>query len=141
MKSLTRTMCTIAGACLFLMLADSGKAVTESFAVTGRILGASENSTVYIALWQADGFLDDPVQQVIIPPGKPLVFKFAVAKGRWAVSAFEDRNGNGVLDIGALGPKEPNGFWRPFDGRRAPNFDDVASLVDEDISDADIVLK
>jgi len=139
MKSLTRALFTVACACL--MLAQSGKTATESFAVTGRIVGASDKNTVYVTLWQADGFLDHPVQRVIIAPGKPLVFKFEVAKGRWAISAFEDRNGNGVLDIGALGPKEPNGFWRSFDGRRKPKFDDVASRIDKDISDADIVLK
>ena len=70
MKPLTRAMCALACACLSLTLAQGGKTATESFAVTGHILGASGKSTIYVALWQADGFLDDPVQQVVIarPP-------------------------------------------------------------------------
>jgi uncharacterized protein (DUF2141 family) len=141
MKPLTRAMCALACACLSLTLAQGGKTATESFAVTGHILGASGKSTIYVALWQADGFLDDPVQQVVIAPGQPLVYKFQVAKGRWALSAFEDRNGNNVLDIGPQGPKEPSGFWPTFAGQGEPKFDEVASLIDKDVSDADINLK
>ncbi|MBV8842790.1 MAG: DUF2141 domain-containing protein [Bryobacterales bacterium] len=64
---------------------------------------------LYVALWEADGFLKRPVQQVRIEPGAERIFRFEVPAGRWAVSAFEDRNGNGVLDMGFFGPKEPSG--------------------------------
>jgi uncharacterized protein (DUF2141 family) len=64
-----------------------------------------------------------------------------VRRGRWAISAFEDRNENGVLDMGLFGPKEPNGFCRPFHGRHQPHFDEVAISIDKDFTGANIVLK
>jgi uncharacterized protein (DUF2141 family) len=64
-----------------------------------------------------------------------------VPPGSWAVSAFEDRNGNGTLDIGMFGPKEPTAFWRLFTKWRQPEFDEVAIAVAVDRTDAHIVLK
>jgi uncharacterized protein (DUF2141 family) len=56
-----------------------------------------------------------------------LVFE-NVEPGRYAASAFQDRNGNGKLDRGLMGiPKEPYGFSR--DARASmgpPSFDDAA---------------
>jgi uncharacterized protein (DUF2141 family) len=57
------------------------------------------------------------------------------------VSAYEDKNGNGVLDMGLFGPKEPSGFWRPFHAWRKPRFDDVAVDVGRDIADANVTLR
>jgi uncharacterized protein (DUF2141 family) len=113
----------------------------ETIKLSGRVSGSSGKKTVYVALWRADGFLTRPVQQVRIEPGSELVFHFEVAAGRWALSAFEDRNGNGVLDMGLFGPKEPSGFWRAFTGHHKPRFDEVASPVERDILNADITLK
>jgi uncharacterized protein (DUF2141 family) len=96
-------------------------AAPETFRLSRRILGSSGKSVVYVALWRADNFLKQPVQQVRIEPGADLVFQFEVPAGRWAVSAFEDRNGNGVLDMGLFGPKEPSGFWHAFSGHRKPS--------------------
>ena len=56
------------------------------------------------------------------------------------MSAFEDLNDNGILDMGFFGPKEPSGFWRPFHAKRKPRFDDVASQIDHAISNADVKL-
>jgi uncharacterized protein (DUF2141 family) len=117
-------------------------AAAETFKVAGRVLGASEKNAVYVKLWQADGFLTKPVREIKIEPGAEPVFHFEVIKGRWAVSAYEDRNSNGKLDMWWFGPpKEPSGFWRPFNGHHKPRFDEVASPVDKDILDADITLK
>lgn len=52
--------------------------------------------------------------------GKSPTFRFDVRPGRYALSAFEDLNGNGILDMGMFGPKEPSGFWRPFGGWHKP---------------------
>jgi len=73
-------------------------------------------------------------------PGEPAEYHFEVAPGRWALSAYDDLNDNGKLDMGAFGPKEPNGFWKPFHAWRKPRFDDVAVEVDHDIGNADIRL-
>jgi uncharacterized protein (DUF2141 family) len=113
---------------------------SPTVAITGKVIGASGSHPVYVALWDASGFLAHPVQQVRFDPGVAPAFRFRVLPGRWAVSAFEDENGNGVLDMGRFGPKEPSGFWRPFHGWRKPRFDDVSVEIDRDTSDADIRL-
>ncbi len=70
-----------------------------------------------------------------------MVFHFEVTPGRWALSAFEDVNGNGVLDMGLFGPTEPNGFFKAFSGWHKPQFDEVAFDVDGGVSGVDIALK
>ncbi len=109
--------------------------------LSGQVLAASGKGTVHVALWQAEGFLEHPVQEVRLGPGKPLDFHFDVTPGRYALSAFEDLNGNGILDMGLLGPKEPSGFWRPFHGWHKPRFDEVASQFGRETHGLEIVLK
>ena len=115
--------------------------VAHTFKLDGHVAGSSGKYSIYVALWQAEGFLNRPTQQIHFQPGANAVFHFEVPAGLWAVSAFEDRNGNGILDMGLFGPKEPNGFWRAFRGHHKPRFDEVASFIDHDIPSADIVLK
>ena len=124
-----------------LLLAHTLAAAPDAFKVSGRISGSSRKSVIYVALWQPDGFLKTPVQQVRIAVGEEPVFHFDVPAGRWAVSAFEDKNGNGTLDMGLFGPKEPSGFWHTFSGWHKPRFDEVAVSVNADVQNADIVLK
>lgn len=112
-----------------------------TFQLSGHIIGSSGKNPVYIALWQADGFLERPAQTFRITPGADPVFHFQVAAGRWALSAFEDRNGNGVLDMALFWPKEPSGFWRAFTGRHKPRFDELAVQIERDTANADITLK
>lgn len=131
----------IAAALLVTICARQHGGTAQTLQLSGRLLGASRNSALYAALWQADGFLKRPVQQIRIEPGAERAFRFEVPAGRWAVSAFEDQNGNGILDMGFFGPKEPSGFWRAFNGHRKPRFDDVASVVVSDTLNADILLK
>ena len=109
--------------------------------ISGRVLGATATRTVYVHLWDASGFLQHSVQKLVLKPGGERAYRFTVAPGRWAVSAFEDKNDNGTLDMGMFGPKEPSGFWRPFKAWRKPRFDDVATPVDHDVADADVTLK
>jgi uncharacterized protein (DUF2141 family) len=114
---------------------------SATLTISGRISGASGQHTVRVAVWDADGFLVKPLQVVILPRGAEPRFQFVVPPGRFALSAFEDRNENGVLDMGLFGPKEPSGFWRPFHGRHKPRFDEVATRFDHPVTDADIELK
>ncbi len=108
--------------------------------LSGRILGASRDP-VYVALWDERGFLEHPVRELRLEPGSELTFSFDVAPGRWALSAFEDRNGNGKLDMGLFGPREPAGVGRPFTGWRRPRFNDVAQTIERDTTDVVIQLK
>ena len=112
-----------------------------SVVLSGSVLGSSGKHPVYVALWDAASFLRKPVRSLKIVPGSPTSFSFAIEPGRWALSAYEDMNENGILDMGIFGPKEPNGFWRAFARRRRPTFDDVGVLVTTDTPGADIRLK
>jgi uncharacterized protein (DUF2141 family) len=109
--------------------------------IAGHVLGASGKSSIRVALWSEAGFLRTLVEQVRIGPGQPPDFQFTVRPGRWAISAFEDRNENGVLEMGAFGPKAPSGFWRSFHAWRRPRFADVAVQVNTSIGGVDVTLK
>lgn len=117
--------------------AEEGKKVT----IGGKVSGATGRHTVRVLLWRSEQFLERPVQTVALPPGAATGFSFSVPPGPWAVSAFEDKNENGVLDIGLFGPKEPNAFWRPFAAQRAPKFNEVALAVAGDTTGVEIRLK
>jgi hypothetical protein len=108
--------------------------------LSGSVSGWSGTHTLYVALWDEGGFLKTPVQQVRLDPGAVPEFQFQIPRGRWALSAYEDTNGNGILDMGAFGPKEPYGFWRSFHAWRKPRFVDVASQIDRDTASVAISL-
>ncbi|MGB7264526.1 MAG: DUF2141 domain-containing protein [Terracidiphilus sp.] len=112
----------------------------KTVTLSGRVIGASGRHIIYVALWNENGFLKTPVQRIRIDPQQTPAFQFQIPPGRWALSAFEDENANGVLDMGAFGPKEPSGFWRPFHAWRKPRFDDVAAEINQNTSNADIKL-
>jgi uncharacterized protein (DUF2141 family) len=103
MKSLARASLVVLLGYILVFVALPRAAASETFKISGRVLKSSGKKVVYVALWQADGFPKNPVQQIRIEPGTEPVFHFEVAGGRWALSAFEDRNGNGVLDMGMFG--------------------------------------
>lgn len=132
---------------LFYRLALSALITAPCFAqdssmvtVAGVVRGASGTHTVIVAIWRDSGFLAKPVQQLRLV-GHDTSFRFVVPRGSYAVSAFEDRNENGSLDMGLFGPKEPNGFWRPFHGHHKPRFNEVSNVVEHDVSDADVSLR
>jgi uncharacterized protein (DUF2141 family) len=127
-------LCTVA-------VVARGQAAPPAVALAGHVRGASGKHALYVALWQSEGFLERPVRQTRFAPGAAADFSFSVPAGKWALSAFEDRNDNGVLDMGSFGPKEPTGWWRPFTAWRRPKFDDVAASITGDTPGADITLK
>lgn len=108
--------------------------------LSGKVTGGSGKHTIYIALWDEHSFLNKPVQQIRITPGASPDFRFDVTPGRWALSAFEDKNEDGVLDMGLFGPTEPSGFWHAFHAWRKPRFNDVAVQIDRDVSGIEIKL-
>ncbi len=109
--------------------------------IAGKVLGASGRHPVYVALWDSAAFLRRPVREIQLPAASEMAFSFEVAPGRWTLSAYEDRNGDGKLNIGLFGPKEPNGFVRRFTAWRKPRFGDVALLFTRDTANADIQLR
>ncbi len=132
-------------ACLALLASvfcagQSSAPAPGTFRLSGHVIGGSGKHYLHVALWDRAGFLDQPVREIVVHPGEQAEFRFEVPRGRWALSAYDDLNDNGKLDMGAFGPKEPNGFWRAFHGWHKPHFDEVAIEVDRDILDADIHL-
>jgi len=130
----------LAAACLSSGVAQSAS-TQETITISGKILGAGGKHPMYVALWDAAGFLSKPVQEVRIEPHSNAVFRFQVAPGTWAISAYEDINENGKLDMGMFGPREPNGFWLPFHQWHKPRFTEVCSKVNQDFPNADIELR
>ena len=128
-----RVAAAIFAACL---LAAGANTVTLS----GKVTGGSGKHTIYVALWDGQNFLGKPVQQIRIASGTTPDFHFDVPPGRWALSAYEDKNENGKLDMGMFGPSEPSGFWHPFHAWRKPRFSDVAVQIDHDTSGIEIKL-
>ncbi len=108
--------------------------------LSGKVTGGSGKHTIYVALWDEHNFLHKPVQQIRIAAGTTPDFHFNVPPGRWALSAYEDKNENGKLDMGLFGPSEPSGFWHPFHAWRKPRFSDVAVQVDYEIDGIEIKL-
>lgn len=74
--------------------------------------------------------------QVALVTGPTSVFTFAnVPPGTYAVAAFEDLNGNGVLDRSQNGlPLEPYGFSNNAGRRSTPRFEQAAVTVERDTS-------
>ncbi|MBN2371834.1 MAG: DUF2141 domain-containing protein [Vicinamibacteria bacterium] len=62
--------------------------------------------------------------------------------GRYAVKCFQDTNGNGKLDVGMFGPKEPWATFRLARPKlRAPRFEEMAFDASQDVTDADLLLR
>lgn len=117
-----------------------GAPAQATFELSGTVTGASGKHAVYVALWSADNFLKKPTEQQRFDLGTGPTFHFQIPAGHWALSAFEDMNDNGVLDMGLFGPKEPSGFWRAFHGHHKPRFSDVQVEITQDTRGADIAL-
>ena len=124
-----------------ICFAQAGPASGPVLHLSGKVAGGSGKHTIHVALWDADGFLGHPVVEVRIAAGAVTDFHFDVKRGRWALSAYEDVNENGRLDMGMFGPKEPSGFWRAFHAWRKPRFEDVAVEVAGDTAGIEIRVK
>jgi hypothetical protein len=72
---------------------------------------------------------------------KNVSFKFSdVLKGTYAISYYQDVNGNGKIDMGLFGPTEPWGMYRVKPIFK-PVFKDEAFEVEGDIADLHLDLK
>lgn len=65
-----------------------------------------------------------------------------VPAGMYAIRVFQDVNGNGDLDMGMFGPKEPWGTYRDARPKfRAPKFEEMAFEVKDEMSDIVVEVK
>jgi hypothetical protein len=61
---------------------DTSSPAPGLFVLLGCVEGTSGKHVVFTALWQADGFLYWPAQQLRIEPGRPVAFRFQVPRRR-----------------------------------------------------------
>lgn len=116
----TGALLIAATACLAGTAAVAGELTIEVSGVT------PNRGQVYVALYdRADTFPVSGRQrdsQVLAPVASHLTIHFNnLPPGQYAVAAFQDFNGNGVLDKNFLGiPKEPYGFSNGARGTTGP---------------------
>jgi len=74
---------------------------------------------------------------------KSVSFKFkGIQSGTYGIRCFQDENGNGKLDKGMFGPKEPWGMsWQGDKPAKWPKFKHIAFKVKSNIKDIQIELK
>lgn len=106
--------------------------------------------TIYVFLADREAF-ETPlhgIHELTLSPsddGGKVAYRFSdVPAGTYAIRAFQDVNGNGKLDRGALGPKEPWGMsFAPGKTRGfgPPKFDDVSFSVEADVTGLAIELR
>jgi len=118
------------------------------YLVAGEIM-TSETGSILCRLVnraQYDAESTTPFEVIISPSGVVAgvaVFSFEhVPGGTYTVDCYQDTNGNGRLDSGAMGPTEPTGTYRyarPI--MRRPSFDEVAFGLSSDRTDIVVELE
>ena len=105
---------------------------------------AGDKGKINIAVCDRARYLKQCAYSASVPPqaGETVVKLTDIPPGTWAVLAYQDENGNSVLDRNFLGiPKENYGFSRDAAGRFGPpGFDDAAIEVREGTTVAPIRL-
>ena len=123
---------------------------SEEFTVSGTI-AVTKHGTVYISLLNEEGFRNNykflKATKVAVGPdeletGKVRYKITGIPKGVYALSVFQDVNGNGKLDFGLFGPIEP---WATYHRSRplfsGPKWEEMVFTVDTNVTDADLNLE
>ena len=124
---------------------------SSGFTVAGEI-NFKKQGDIYLRLASEIEFKNrkkESVFQTMISVGSAEIekgrvsFKFTdVPEGLYVIRSFQDENGNGELDSGLLGPKEPwamYGLKRPV--FKKPKFEEISFEVNRDITDIYFKLK
>lgn len=150
--------------CCFVLLPTFVLAESEGFKVSGEIQ-FKKTGDLFVTLVNKEQFeagnndgkekkdekkdIDPSPFSMIIPIGeeeqkvKKVPFEFEeVPAGTYGIRCFQDVNGNGKLDIGTFGPKEPWGMYRPKHPKfRGPKFDEIKFDVKADMTDISFEVK
>jgi len=122
-----------------LMFSPSPNGVEELVTLKVKVKNvANEDSNIMIAVFKSyDTFLTEDMyrqETVAVKNFTETVVEFQLAKGEYAIAAFQDRNKNGDLDRNFLAyPTEPFGFsnnYRPM--IKPPHWTDVAFQVESE---------
>ena len=144
--------------CCLLVLPTFMWAESQGFKVAGEI-SFSKTGDIYVAIVTKAEFEKDARERaktgenkkaqkpspfsMIITIGEAeqkthkVSFAFGnVPAGTYGIEAFQDVNGNGQLDMGMFGSKEPWGMYRPSrPALRGPKFKEIAFEVKQNITD------
>ena len=118
---------------------------TTSYEVSGEIIGLTGKHKVYIGLFRKEKWLKKPFKGIVLTPEKVkngrVKYILDAPKGEYAITVYEDVDGNGKLTRGMFGPKEPYGFYRNYSPSFGPpDFDDCHFRVENDLENLNIPL-
>lgn len=113
-------------AAALLLAATSASAARLDVDVRGAAPG---KGAIHIALYDSkDSFLHTAARKLVVQPGERASFD-SLAPGRYAISLFQDENGNGILDRKMFGiPAEPYGFSNDAKGSFGPPTFEAAGI-------------
>lgn len=114
--------------CLFILATGLSTANAADLRVSVQEL-AIDSGKLYFALFERENFLQMPFAVASSEVGEATAIFRDVPSGMYAVSAYRDTNGNGILDRGGAGvPLEPYGFSNDARGRMGPPAFDAAAV-------------
>ena len=133
-----------------VLLPNLGWPEPERFTVGGEI-SFTKTGDLYVELVTEQEFESDKtfafrlilkLTPVDVDKGKTSFTFQNVPRGTYGIQCFQDVNGNGKLDTGIFGPKEPWGNYRPKRPTfRAPKFEEIAFRLEKDTTDIQIEVK
>lgn len=130
-----------------VLLMACGSLFAERYTISGTVLVNTEG-TLFVHLVDEAQFevpftgiseVRAEIDRIVARTGMvPFQFE-GLAAGRYGIRVYIDTNGNGELDRGLFGPKEPWGMtWQVEKLFRVPNFPDIAFNVSSDIHGIEI---
>ncbi|HET7370059.1 MAG TPA: DUF2141 domain-containing protein [Gammaproteobacteria bacterium] len=137
MKMNNRWLAGLAGACLALSAAAFAAGPAHTGTLQVEVDGLSSSQPVYFGLWNSKaGFLSSkPLKGVKVPvdDGKAVWTIKGLPYGVYAVSGWQDLNGNGKMDSNTFGaPVEPIGVSNNAKGHYGPpSYEDARISLDQ----------
>ena len=135
--------------CLVLLLSSTVPARAAGFTISGQI-HFKKPGIIHVKVVTRKQYADNtrspfrlkiPVDAAAKTKTVPFAFR-DVPAGTYGIMVFEDTDGNGKLDMGMFGPREPWGLYRPVRPMfHKPRFDDFSFSLKKDITEIDIHLK
>jgi uncharacterized protein (DUF2141 family) len=113
---------------LLLSATLAALATAQAADLTVSVAAAGQDGAVYYALFERENFLQQPTAVAKSEAATPTTTFRDLQPGIYAVTVFQDLNGNGKLDRNLVGaPTEPLGFSNDARGNMGPpNFDAAA---------------
>ena len=116
-----------------ITLANAQQDSDTAFSIKGKIVYENKGDMHILLVKESEFDLDSVPHYIKFPAGalqskKEVAFSFEnISAGEYGIKVFQDKNGNGKLDFGFFGPKEPWGLSTNARPKlRAPKFKDIS---------------